>query len=237
MPRKPRMYIPGIPCHVIQRGNNRNACFFTEADYRFYLDCLQDACINNHVDIHAYVQMTNHVHMLLTPDSQEGISRVMQSLGRRYVQYINKTYKRCGTLWESRHKASLVDAEHYLLACYRYIELNPVAAQMVDHPGAYRWSSYSTNAYGKPNKLITPHQVFLQLGTSAKVRQEKYRKLFSLSLGKEEIHAIRTATQFSTPLGNKRFKERIEKATGQKVGQPKLGRPFKTQSNGIANKN
>ena len=177
MPRKPRMYVPGIPCHVIQRGNNRDACFFTEEDYHFYLGCLQDACKANHVDVHAYVLMTNHVHMLMTPDSTEGISRVMQSLGRRYVQHINLTYHRCGTLWESRHKASLVDAEYYLLACYRYIELNPVAAQIVDHPGAYPWSSYSTNAYGKTNELITPHPVFLQLGTSAKVRQENYREL------------------------------------------------------------
>ena len=237
MPRKPRVYIPGIPCHVIQRGNNRDACFFAEADYRFYLDRLQDACKANYVDVHAYVLMTNHVHLLMTPDSKEGISRVMQSLGRRYVQYINLTYQRCGTLWESRHKASLVDAEHYLLACYRYIELNPVSAQIVDHPGAYPWSSYSTNAYGKPNELITPHPTFLQLGTSAKIRQENYRELFSLSLGKDEIHAIRTAAQFSTPLGDECFKEQIEKITGQLIGQPKRGRPFRKQSDKLANKN
>jgi len=231
------VYIPGIPCHVIQRGNNRDACFFSEEDYRFYLDCLQDACKSNHVDVHAYVLMTNHVHLLMTPDSKEGISRVIQSLGRRYVQYINRTYLRCGTLWESRHKASLVDAEHYLLACYRYIELNPVAAQMVDHPGSYAWSSYSTNAYGKTSVLITPHPVFLQLGTSAKIRQENYRELFSSSLGKNEIHAIQTAARFSTPLGNERFKGQIEKATGQKTGYPKRGRPFRKQSDELANEN
>lgn len=237
MPRKPRMYVPDMPCHVIQRGNNRDACFFSDDDYRFYLECLQDACTNNDVDIHAYVLMTNHIHMLMTPDTKEGISRVMQSLGRRYVQYINRTYQRSGTLWESRHKASLVDAEHYLLACYLYIELNPVAAQMVDHPGAYPWSSYSTNAYGKTNELITPHPVFLQLGASVKIRQEHYRELFSSSLRKSEIHAIRTAAQFSTPLGNERFKEQIEKATGQKIGQPRRGRPFRKQSGGLANEN
>ena len=237
MPRKPRVYVPSIPCHVIQRGNNRNACFFAEKDYRFYLGCLQDACINNHVDIHAYVLMTNHVHLLMTPDTKEGISRVIQSLGRRYVQYINRSYQRCGTLWESRHKASLVDAEHYLLACYRYIELNPVTAQMADHPGAYTWSSYSTNAYGKTNELITPHPVFLQLGTSAKIRRVHYRRLFSSSLGKDEIHAIRTAAQFSIPLGNERFKKKIEMATGQLIGQSKRGRPFRKQSDGLTNEN
>ena len=237
MPRKPRMYVPGIPCHVIQRGNNREACFFREEDYRFYLDCLQDACISNHVDVHAYVLMTNHTHLLMTPDSKEGISRVMQSLGRRYVQHINRTYQRCGTLWESRHKGSLVDAEHYLLACYRYIELNPVAAQIVDHPGAYRWSSYSTNAYGKCNSLITPHPVFLELGASAKIRQKHYRELFFSSLGKDVIHAIRTAAQFSTPLGNERFKEQINKANGQKIGPPKRGGSSRKQSAGLANEN
>ena len=228
MPRKPRIYIPGIPCHVIQRGNNRNACFFAEDDYRFYIDCLQDACTRNHVEVHAFVLMTNHVHLLVTPASNDGISRVMQSLGRRYVQFINRAYQRCGTLWESRHKASLVDAEHYLLACYRYIELNPVAAHMIDHPGAYPWSSYATNAYGKPSPVITPHPVYLQLGTTADVRQKKYRELFDSSLGKDEIHAIQIAAQFSTPLGNTQFKQQIEKATGQKFGQTKRGRPFKT---------
>jgi putative transposase len=221
------MYVPGIPCHVIQRGNNRDACFFAENDYRFYLDCLRDACANNNVEVHAYVLMTNHVHLLMTPDSKEGISRLMQSLGRRYVQYINRTYQRCGTLWESRHKASLVDAEHYLLACYRYIELNPVAAQMVSHPGDYRWSSYPANAFGRSNSLTTPHPVYLQLGTTGKTRQANYRQLFSSSLGKDEIHAIRTAARFSTPLGNERFKQQIEKATGHKSNQARRGRPLR----------
>ena len=143
MPRKPRMYLPSVPCHVIQRGNNREASFFAHQDYLFYLNCLGEACNRYNVAVHAYVLMTNHVHLLMTPDDREGISRVMQSIGRRYVQYINKEYQRCGTLWESRHKASLVDAEQYLLTCYRYIELNPVVANMVKHPGVYAWSSSS----------------------------------------------------------------------------------------------
>lgn len=125
MSRKPRMYLAGVPCHVVQRGNNRDACFFADDDYRFYLDVLRGACCRYDVDVHAYVLMTNHVHLLLTPRAVEGVSRVMQSLGRRYVQYVNRAHRRCGTLWESRHKASLVDAEPYLLACYRYVELNP----------------------------------------------------------------------------------------------------------------
>jgi putative transposase len=237
MPRKPRMYVPDIPCHVIQRGNNRNACFFAEDDYHFYLDCLRDTCNANLVAVHAYVLMTNHVHLLMTPDSREGISRVMQSLGRRYVQFINLKYRRCGTLWESRHKASLVDAEHYLHACHRYIELNPVRAQMVAHPGAYPWSSYSANAYGTADHLITPHQAYEQLGETAEIRQKKYRELFSSCLEKEEIHAIRTATQFSIPLGSDRFKEQIEKATGRRSGQAKRGRPPREQSGKLAIEN
>jgi putative transposase len=225
MPRKPRLYIPGIPCHVIQRGNNRDACFFSEHDHIFYLECLKSACSRHHVAVHAYVLMTNHVHLLLTPDSTGGISSVMQSLGRRYVQYVNQTYTRTGTLWEGRHKSSPVDAEHYLLACYRYIESNPVVAKMVDHPGAYPWSSYATNACGKVNDLITPHPLYLQLGISAQTREANYRDLFTLPLRKDVVHTIRTAAQFSTPLGSKRFREHIEKVTGQKTSQPKHGRP------------
>lgn len=230
MPRKLRLYIPDVPCHVIQRGNNRDACFFSDKDYRFYLECLADSCKKYQVAVHAYVLMTNHAHLLMTPASKEGISRVMQSLGRRYVQYINRTYQRCGTLWESRHKSSLVDAECYLLACYRYIELNPVTAGMVTHPGEYPWCSYHTNAYGKPSNLISPHALYLQLGKTPRSRLTHYRELFSTALREDDIHAIRTAAQFSLPLGNDRFREYIEKTTGQKTGQPKRGRPFKKQS-------
>jgi len=123
-----------VPCHIIQRGNNRPVCFFSEQDYLFYLECLYDACRRYKVNLHAYVLMTNHVHLLMAPRTAEGISRVMQSIGRKYVQYINVGYKRSGTLWEGRHKSSLVDTDNYLLRCYRYIEMNPVRAGMVKHP-------------------------------------------------------------------------------------------------------
>ncbi|MGI0034916.1 MAG: transposase [Nitrososphaera sp.] len=141
MPRKPRMYLAGQPCHVVQRGNNRCATFFDDVDYRHYVGCLKEATGCYRVSLHAYVLITNHVHLLMTPSDEFGVSRVMQSLGRRYVQYINHQFRRTGTLWEGRHKASLVQAEHYLLTCYRYIELNPVRAGMVSHPGEYRWST------------------------------------------------------------------------------------------------
>ena len=145
MPRKQRPYLPGVPCHIISRGNNREACFYSDDDYLFYLECLADACKRYQVALHSYVLMTNHVHLLMTPATGTGLSQVMQSVGRRYVQYVNINYKRSGTLWEGRHKASLVDAKYYLLACYRYIELNPVRANMVAHPADYRWSSYRVN--------------------------------------------------------------------------------------------
>jgi putative transposase len=150
MPRKPRMYLPGVPAHVVQRGNNRAACFFTDDDYQFYLECLGQGLRRYRVELHAYVLMTNHVHLLLTPEDADGISRLMQHLARLYVLYINKTYGRSGTLWEGRHKASLVQADRYLLTCYRYIELNPVAAGMARCPEQYRWSSYGWHALGRP---------------------------------------------------------------------------------------
>jgi putative transposase len=225
MPRKPRMYLAGVPCHVVQRGNNRDACFFTDDDYRFYLEALGDACRRYQADLHAYVLMTNHVHLLMTPQAADAVSRVMQSLGRRYVQYVNRTYRRCGTLWESRHKASLVDAEHYLLACYRYIELNPVAAGMVSHPGNYRWSSFACNAWGNTDDLVSPHAVYIRLGEDAASRQSQYRALFASQLAMEQIHAIRTALDFSMPLDNDRFRKEIACALGRSIGQSRRGRP------------
>ena len=151
MPRKPRFNIVGIPQHVIQRGNNREPCFYSEQDYQRYLKDLSDSAKKHDCRIHAYVLMTNHVHLLVTPMVEHGISNMMQALGRRYVYYINKNYQRSGTLWEGRYKASLIDNERYLLTCMRYIELNPVRAKMVEHPGEYPWSSYQANAQKNMN--------------------------------------------------------------------------------------
>lgn len=225
------MYMAGVPCHVVQRGNNREVCFFAPEDYLFYLECLGDACSKYHVACHAYVLMTNHVHLLLSPSSVEGISLLMQSIGRRYVQYVNKTYQRCGTLWESRHKASLIDAESYLLSCYRYIELNPVAAGMVDHPGAYKWSSYHSNAWGiEDGELILPHELYLSLGNDQEDRLRRYRELFSISLPKDLVHEIQISLNFSMPLGNERFKAQIESALERSIGHAKRGRPVGRKS-------
>lgn len=147
MPRRPRLNFAGMPLHVIQRGNNRSACFFAEEDFRFYLHWLGIGAKKYGCAIHAYVLMTNHVHLLMTPEKPAAASTLLQSLGRRYVQYVNRFYKRSGTLWEGRFKASLVNAEEYLLKCHRYIELNPLRAGMVRHPGEYAWSSYGANGH------------------------------------------------------------------------------------------
>lgn len=227
MPRKSRMFLPDVPCHIIQRGNNRDACFFAEQDYQFYLDCLYDASHRYHIKIHAYVLMTNHVHLLMTPLAKDSISLLMQSIGRCYVQYINKEYRRTGTLWESRFKASLVDAEPYLLACSRYIELNPVNANMVNHPSGYKWSSYLCNAYGVSNRLISKHDIYRLLGPSELSRQQAYVSLFEGAVVSTETSVIRNAVQFSMPTGDSRFKHQIEQALNRKVGYAHRGRPRK----------
>lgn len=232
MPRKPRMYMAGVPSHVIQRGNNRDICFFAEQDYLFYLECLQTACDKYHVNVHAYVLMTNHVHLLMTPQDETGISRVMQSIGRRYVQYVNHEYRRSGTLWEGRHKASLVNAEEYLFACMRYIELNPVRANMVAHPAEYRWSSYQANAQGDSSNIIKAHSLYKMLGISLQQRQYAYRSLFTYALDNTDFNEIRNAAQFSMPLGNDKFMKQIESALERSIGQAKRGRPLVKEDDG-----
>lgn len=220
MPRKPRMYLPGVPSHIVQRGNDRQACFFEKENYQFYLHCLEDACKRYGVLVHAYVLMTNHVHLLMTPSDEYGISRVMQLMGNRYVQYINKRYRRSGTLWEGRHKASLIDVERYLLACYRYIELNPVRAGIVDNPADYRWSSYRHNAEGISSTIVTAHEVFLAISHRDEVRRQGYRELFHAGLNNDEVKAIRKAATFSMPLGSNRFKSDIEAMLGRTTESP-----------------
>ncbi|MBL4759417.1 MAG: transposase [Mariprofundaceae bacterium] len=227
MPRKPRFYVAGMPVHVVQRGNNRQAIFFDDVDYCTYLKWLYEAAGKYGCVIHAYVLMTNHVHILVTPKDVDGISRMMQYLGRRYVPYINHTYQRSGTLWEGRYKSSLIDADEYLLACYRYIEMNPVRASMVKHPSDYAWSSYACNAEGKADKLIRPHALYIALGNSERSRKEAYQALFQAGADDNEMINIRVSWQTGTPLGNDRFKEEIEAVLGKKVGHNKRGRPLK----------
>jgi len=216
MARLPRLYLPGCAQHVIQRGNNREACFYAGADYKAYLSFLKDAAAKYQVAIHAFVLMTNHVHLLVTPQSEQGVSRMMQAQGRKYVQYFNFTYGRSGTLWEGRYKSTVVDADNYLLTVYRYIELNPVRAKMVTHAAEYPWSSYQGNALGKPIQLLTPHALYSQLGKTDNERQIAYRGLFNGSLPERELTAIRDATNKAWVLGDGRFKAQIAAKTGRR---------------------
>ncbi len=227
MPRKPRFYLPGIPAHVVQRGNSRQAVFYCDEDYSRYLEWLREGINRYGCRLHAYVLMTNHVHLLVTPLSREAISRVIQYVGRNYVTYVNRCYGKSGTLWEGRHKGCLVSDEGYLLACMRYIELNPVRAGMVDHPGDYRWSSYRCNASDAMSELLTRHRCYQELGQDADGRAYAYRELFRQSLDPARVHDIRTTVQTGTPLGNKRFREQVEKTLQCRVGQARQGRPEK----------
>lgn len=217
MARLPRLYLPGCAQHIIQRGNNRSACFSAEADYKAYLAFLHEAAARHQVAIHAFVLMTNHVHLLATPADERAISRMMQTLGRNYVRCFNQVYGRTCTLWEGRYKSTLVDTETYLLRVYRYIELNPVRALMVKHAAEYPWSSYQHNAVGKTVKLITPHQEYLNLGTTPAARQQGYRSLFQGQMSDRDLDDIRAATNKAWVLGSQRFKEHFEKATGRRA--------------------
>ena len=217
MPRLPRLNIPNIPQHVIQRGNNRQACFFDDADHEFYLDKLKDYAKKYKVSVHAYVLMTNHVHLLLTPETATGVSQLMQALGRIYVLYINKTYNRTGTLWEGRFKSTLVDNELYYLRVSRYIELNPVRANMVDAPAQYPWSSYHSNALGKEIALITAHEMYLALGNNGKTRETAYMELFQSTLDKKLIEEITECTLKGWVLGNDQFTQQIEVQTNRRA--------------------
>lgn len=227
MARLPRICLPDIPQHIIQRGVNRQACFASEEDFAAYAHWLDKSAKKNQVAIHAWVFMTNHVHLLVTPKTTDGISRMMQTLGRHYVRYFNYTYQRSGTLWEGRFKSCVIHAEDYLLTCQRYIELNPVRANMAEKPDAYRWSSYHANGLGNPSALWTPHSEYMKLGDSIETRTHAYRSLFSAHLGAGDIHNIRNAVAKGLALGNDKFKQEIEVLTGRRVTPMKRGPKLK----------
>ncbi len=227
MPRKPRFYVPGAPVHALQRGHNRSAVFFDNLDYLEYLRCLKQAADSCGCEIHAYVLMTNHVHLLLTPTSADAVGCLFQSLGRHYVRYVNETYRRHGGLWEGRYKCNVIESQAYFLSCMRYIELNPVRAGMVDHPAKYRWSSYAANALGVSNAILTAQPEYIALGCLSDDRQSVYRQLFEAGMDSEELARMRCALQTGTPMGNKKFKAEIEAALDLKVGFAHRGRPKK----------
>lgn len=225
MPRKTRMYLPGVPVHVIQRGNNRMPCFFADRDYQLYKEFLSVGLGRYGGRLHAYCLMTNHAHLLITPDEEDSISRVMQHLGRQYVQYVNRHYQRTGTLWEGRHKSSLIDTERYLLTCYRYIELNPVKAGMVVRPEHYPWSSARYHAVGIVDDLVTPHPCYQSLGAREEDRLAAYSGLLMSTLTDDESERIHTSIAQNLPTGDERFTLDIESRLGRKLRPGRPGRP------------
>ena len=235
MARLPRYVIPGQPQHIIQRGKNRQVIFATEADYQFFRDAMVEAAGRFGLAIHAYVWMTNHIHLLATPTDTDSISKTFQSAGRKYVQYFNDTYQRSGTLWEGRYRATVVDSEQYMLGIMRYIELNPVRAGMVAHPRDYPWSSHRRYAYGDSgpnlNWLIEPDQ-YLNIGRSDEVRRQGYRALFKASIDTDDLAAIRTSVHKGWALGDDRFKAMIERLGERRAGPAVRGRPRMEKENG-----
>ena len=210
MARPPRLVVPGQPLHLVQRGNNRSRCFLDSEDYERYYQALCVSSRRYGCAVHAYVLMTNHVHLLMTPDNADGPASMMQMVGRCYVRSFNARHKRSGTLWEGRYRSALIDSDHYLLACSRYIELNPVRAGIVSTAGQYAWSSYRHNAEGVADPLIAAHPLYRLLGVDGVERRTAYRKLIGTGLEPEAVNAIRRATVGGTILGDSLFRERLE---------------------------
>ncbi|MBA6257287.1 MULTISPECIES: transposase [unclassified Colwellia] len=231
MARRLRVSPIGVAQHVIQRGNNRQVCFASQQDFSAYLGWLEEYAKKYHVEIHAWVLMTNHVHLLCTPRCDGGVSKLMQSLGRQYVRYFNFSYKRTGSLWEGRYKSCLVQEDKYLIQLYRYIELNPVRAGMVADPSSYLWSSYQVNALGKPSVLCTPHALLIALGGDLIARQAAYRALFKFHVEGKLLTDIREALNQGMAIGNDAFKAQLATLTGRRMTPKKFGRPVGWRKN------
>lgn len=221
--------LSGIPVHVVQRGNNRQYCFHQEQDRRFYLFHLSRLLPRSDCALHAYCLMTNHVHLLVTPTTPDSCARLMKDIGQLHAQYVNRTYGRSGGLWEGRFRSCLVQTEDYLLACYRYIELNPVRAGLCSHPAAYEWSSYRANAQGVPSALVTPHAEYLRLGNEDQERMQAYRALFDAPLDHARINEIRVATNGNFALGGRVFTQAVSAAIGRRAERGMPGRPSCTR--------
>ncbi len=219
--------VPGVAVHVIQRGNNRNACFASDEDRRFYLFHLARMLPRAGCLLHAYCLMTNHVHLLLTAQSAGGCALLMKSTGELYARYFNKTHQRSGYLWEGRFKSCLVQSETYVLSCYRYIDLNPVRAGLVRRADEYVWSSYRFNALGEASALLSPHEEYLRLGGTSAERQAMYRELIAEVQGPHTVEEIRNATNGGYVLGSTAFRTALARLFGRRVDRGIAGRPVR----------
>lgn len=202
MTRLNRNFVPGLPAHVLHRGNDRQDIFKCTGDYMFFRSCLGKAALEFGVAVHGYVLMTNHVHLLMTPRDSVAISKAMHSAIRRYAGYFNTRYQRTGTLWEGRFHSAVIASDHYLFACHRYIDNNPVRAGMVERPDMYLWSSHRHYAAGEADTLLTPHPSILELARDSEVRKRAYRALFDVPEDPEQLRALRMASRKGCALGN-----------------------------------
>jgi putative transposase len=234
MPRPPRFILPGVAVHIIQRGNDRMACFRHDNDYLMYLAHLRQLAEKYECRLHAYCLMTNHVHLLLTPGESGSCTWLMRDLGQRYVQYFNRRHERTGTLWEGRFRSCLVESAPYVLACYRYIESNPVRAKMVDHPVGYLWSSYAINSGMRTDPLIAPHPEYAALGIDIERRRAAYRSLFDRELDPALLRAVRDATNSDYPLASDAFKAAAISPLGRRTERQKAGRKAKARDAAFA---
>lgn len=226
MARKPRSIIADYPFHVIVRGNNRQAIFHDDDDRTSFKWILREACTANQLAVHAYVMMTNHVHLIATPAQAEGLSRVMQAVGRQYVRRFNHRHGRSGTLWEGRYRASLIQGDRHLLACQRYVEMNPVRAGMVERPEQYAWSSHRHHLGLVSDPLVSPHSVYWALGNTPFERELAYRGLFeSLPAVSDEV--LTAALLLGHPVADSEFLEALEARTGLALAPKPVGRPRK----------
>jgi putative transposase len=225
MPRLPRLIVPEVAVHVVQRGNNRQACFREDSDYLVYLLHMRDLSIKKHCAVHAYCLMTNHVHLLLTPREAPSCAALMRDLGQRYVQYFNRRYARTGTLWEGRFRSCLVESAQYVLACHRYIELNPVRAGIAASAPAYRWSSHAGNTGAVHNKMLSPHAEYLALSDNEASRHAAYRQLFEQGDELAFLTAVRDATNGGYALIGDQLKSQLAANGERRIERGKPGRP------------
>lgn len=225
MARLPRLTVPGYPHHIIQRGNNRQAIFAGAEDYELLLSLIDEHARKQRVAVHAYVLMSNHFHLLATPETEEGIPQLMQAVGRRYVRNFNLRQGRTGTLWEGRYRSTLIQAERHLLACMVYMDLNPVRAGMVADPADYRWSSHQHYIGRRVDKLITPHPLYWELGNTPFARDEAYLDLVRTGISEQEKQALTESAMRGWALGEPDYVADLQRRTARRVIRGQAGRP------------
>ncbi|MBA4215408.1 MAG: transposase [Polaromonas sp.] len=226
MARLPRLTVPGYPHHVIQRGNNRQPIFASDSDRQRLLALLAEYAVEFGVAIHAYVLMGNHFHLLATPSTTEGLPRMMQAVGRRYVRYFNDRQGRSGTLWEGRYRSTLIETERYLLVCMAYIDLNPVRAGMVAQARDFPWSSHGHYIGQRQDRLITPHPLVWTLGNTPFAREAAYADMVHAGVGAAQQAALTDAALRGWALGGPEFVAELQKQTDRRPSQMRAGRPF-----------